>query len=127
MSNQPKKEENIEVTLGSQLGSDYKKLAQGVIDQGVTGVINEGERLAISYFRLQDRYLGGNFCNNFFNQYEGRGGAVDGLRAKQIIQAIGASRGGNASNMVDKPNVIARALNPNWKSDIESKGYTVRE
>lgn len=116
---------NIETTLGTQLGSDTTKLAKGGVDVDRLGKISEDERDCIAYFKRVNKYLGGNWLEKYFNDYQNLGVGVDGLGRSQVIQAIGASRGSNSSNIVKKPGIIKRITDPDWRKKLEAEGYTV--
>lgn len=119
--------QNIENTVGVQLGSDSKKLAKGEVDIDRLGYITQAERLPMAWFKRTHKYLGKQFLDDLFRDYQNLGVGVDGLGRRQLIQVIGASRGINSTQTVEKPGLLTRIMNPGWREKLAAEGYEVRE
>lgn len=119
--------QNIENIVGVQLGSNQEDLSKGKIDIDRLGKISDEERDSIAFFKQTHKYLGGNWLKDFFSDYQNLGVGVDGLGRNQIIQVIGASRGVNSTMVVDKPPLLERVFNRDWRQKLEAEGYQVRE
>lgn len=119
--------QNIENIVGVQLGSNQGDLAKGKIDIDRLGKISDEERDCIAFFKQTHKYLGGDWVRSFFSDYQNLGVGVDGLGRNQIIQVIGASRGVNSTMIVDKPPLLERVFNRDWRQKLEAEGYQVRE
>jgi len=84
-------------TLGVQLGSDARTLAELMIDVRRLTNISTADRTMIAYFSLLDEKEGGEFARDFFDQYMNLSMSVNGERAKMIVQALANIAGSEKS------------------------------
>lgn len=108
-------------TLGVQLGTDAKTLAELMVDVRRLTHISTADRTMIAYFSLLDDKEGGEFATKFFDQYMNLSMSIDGERAKMIVKALGAIAGSEKEGRKeDKRNWIQRNLTQRGKESTDA-------
>ena len=79
-----------EETLSPQFGSNLKTVKQQEIDERKLSKINDIEAIVIAYFNRVPMFRGGRYAKAFFKDYLVLKESVNGWRANQIIQLVGA-------------------------------------
>lgn len=142
----PKKEDSQSVvakTLAPQIGSSNKVLVQQDIDQRKFAVLNEKQRAVLAYFEFrggakhmfredgeQSQRRGNRFWNHVVDWELNATPSTNGLRARQVIQALAAERGEGkeAFDVAHKPGLISRNITDrDWKEKAMKEGKAVPE
>jgi len=114
--------------LASQLGSDPRHLAQQLIDERKTAVLNEYVATALGYFSYRGSVDKQRFWNHLVGWELVSSQAIDGRGRRDILTALANISGLQTTDIASKPNVLARNIwKRDWKGKAEASGKTVIE
>lgn len=123
------KEENVEVILGTQLGSDGVILSEDRVDVRRLSRISVIEAFVFPYLLEIPPHRGGRLARRAVANKLNLNMSIDGWRANQIIRLIGASKGvSNMDNTAKPPGWLGRNVTQRgWKKKAESEGKDIVE
>jgi hypothetical protein len=85
--------------------------------------LNETDIFCDPYFEQIPVLAGGNYARAYMALYKNLKMSLNGWRAMQLVQAIGASKGALSQNVVAAPNILSRNLtNRDWERKALEEG-----
>lgn len=114
------------MNLVMQLGSDTSFLRRGQIDERKLANINAFDQLSLGHFNYRAIVDGIRYYGLFVDWILVTSNAIGGLRARQVIQLVGAYSGGQTTEYVQEPGWVGRNLtNRDWEDKARAKGQTI--
>jgi len=117
---------DAEQSLAPQFGTDPQDLAEGRFDIRRLSFINPIEKVWTAYFMQIPDEEGGEYARDFVSNYLNLSMSEGGRRATQIINAIGASKGGSVQTR-DERSWTERHLTLRDEAEARQKGKIKEE
>lgn len=118
----------IAQTLVPQMGSDFKKIDEGGIDQRKFAVLESPQQqIALGHFDYRAEVDGVRFFKHMVDWLLNSSPSLShGLGRRQVIQTIASATGGQIPNIAERPGWIGRNVTKrSWKRDAEQRGENV--
>lgn len=113
----------IAKALAPQLGSAPRILKEMEFDERKYAVLNEMTQPALGYFKFRAKVDKHRFWEHIVDWELTSSQSINGLRARQVLQAIEAAAGSKTLEVAEKPNIIARNItNRDWKGKALREG-----
>lgn len=128
MSKKETKEENIELVLGTQLGSDQRYIGKGNVQiDRMTVLEDDIDTFCIAFSELVPREHGGDWLRGFFGKMKNLNVSKAGRGRRDATNVATGSTGAViAESLMRKPGWFSRNVRDrDWEKEAESEGKHV--
>jgi len=116
------------INLIMQMGSSQLFLSQGLIDDRKLAVLSETDQVALGHMDYRAKVDGQRYFQFLVDWMLTTSGSVGGLRARQLIQLVAASGGGQKTEFAKRPGWFARqTYKRGWEEESENRGQVIVE
>jgi len=108
------------------MGSSQEFLSHGMIDDRKLAVLNETDQVFLGHIDYRAKVDGQRYFGHMVDWMLTTSGSVGGLRARQLIQLVAASGGGQKTEFAKRPGWFARqTYKRGWQKDSEESGQII--